>query len=91
MYVCMYKISFAFDTGRSFDWISLKLGRAVVCIEYWCCIVFGSVRPNERCMLCTLSNMALRLQFRCSLRPFHFYSPSYRSRLFSMPNKQPYS
>ena len=36
-----------FDLGRSFDWISLKLGRAVVRIEYWCCIVFGSVRPNE--------------------------------------------
>ena len=47
VYVCMYKISFAFDTGRSFDCISLKLDRVVVCIEYWCCIVFGSIRPNE--------------------------------------------
>jgi len=47
MYVRRYEISFAFDTGRSFDWISLKLGRTVVCIENWCCIVFGSIRSNE--------------------------------------------
>jgi len=47
MYVCTYKISFALDSGRSFDWISLKLGRTVVSIENWCCIVFGSIRPNE--------------------------------------------
>ena len=47
IYVCMYEISFTFDTGRSFDWISLKLGRAVVCIEYWSCIVLGLIQPNE--------------------------------------------
>ena len=44
MYVCIYKISFAFDTGRSFNWISLKLGRAVVCIENWCLDQFGPMR-----------------------------------------------
>jgi len=43
----MYKISSPFDTGRHSDWISLKLGRAVVCIENMCCIVFGSIRPTE--------------------------------------------
>jgi len=43
----LYKISFAFDSGRSFDSISLKLGRTVVSIENWSCIVFGSLRPNE--------------------------------------------
>ena len=35
------------DLGRSFDSISLKLGRAVVSVENWSCIVFGSIRPNE--------------------------------------------
>jgi len=29
------------------DSISLKLGRTVVSIENWSCIVFGSIRPNE--------------------------------------------
>jgi len=41
------KISFVFDLGRSFDSISLKLGRTVVSVEDWGCIVFGSIRPNE--------------------------------------------
>ena len=45
MDVC--EISFAFDSGRCFDSISLKLGKMVVSIENWCCIVFGSIRPNE--------------------------------------------
>ena len=49
MYACMYEsmISFAFDLGRSFYSISLKLGKTVVSIENWCCIVFGSIRPSE--------------------------------------------
>jgi len=46
-FVCMYKISFAFDSGRSFDWISSKLGRTVFSIKNWCCIVFGPIRLNE--------------------------------------------
>jgi len=29
MYICMEKISFGFDLGRSFDSISLKLNRIV--------------------------------------------------------------
>ena len=36
-----------FDLGRSFDSISLKLGRTVVSIEDRSCIVFGPIRPNE--------------------------------------------
>ena len=47
MGVCMYKISFAFDTGRSFDSIFVKLGRTVVSVENWSCIVFEPIRPNE--------------------------------------------
>ena len=35
------------DLGRSFDSISSKLGRVVVPIENWNCIVFGPNRPNE--------------------------------------------
>ena len=35
------------DLGRSLDSISLKLGRTVVSVENWSCIIFGSVRPNE--------------------------------------------
>ena len=34
------------DLGRSFDSISLKLGRTVVSIEDWSCIVLGLIRPN---------------------------------------------
>jgi len=47
MYACMYKISFVFDLGRNFVAISLKLGRTVVSIENWSCIVSESIRPNE--------------------------------------------
>ena len=35
------------DLGRSFDSISLKLGRTVVSVENWNCIIFGSIRPDE--------------------------------------------
>ena len=35
------------DLGRSFDSISLKLGRTVVSVENRSCIIFGSIRPNE--------------------------------------------
>jgi len=45
VYVCMYKISFVFDLGRSFDSISSKLGRTIASIENR--IVFGSIWPNK--------------------------------------------
>ena len=35
------------DLGHSFDSISLKLGRPVVSVENWSCIIFESVGPNE--------------------------------------------
>ena len=35
------------DLGRSFDSISLKLGRTVVSVENWSDIIFGTIRPNE--------------------------------------------
>ena len=35
------------DLGCSFDSISLKLGRTVVSVENWSCIIFGSIRLNE--------------------------------------------
>jgi len=35
------------DLGCSFDSISLKVGRTVVSVENWSCIIFGSIRPNE--------------------------------------------
>jgi len=50
MYVCMYvcvRFPSPFNLGRSFDSISLKLGRTVVSMENWSCIVFGSIRSDE--------------------------------------------
>ena len=35
------------DLERSFDSISLKLGRMVVSVENWSCIIFGSIQPDE--------------------------------------------
>jgi len=46
MHVCIWKISFAFELAHSFVLISLKLGKTVVSIEDWSCIVFGSLRPR---------------------------------------------
>jgi len=43
----IYKISFVFDSGRSFDSISLELGKTIISIENCSCIVFGSIWPNE--------------------------------------------
>ena len=46
--VCMYKISFVFDLGRSFDSISLTLGRTAISVENCSCIGFESIRPMGR-------------------------------------------
>jgi len=35
------------NVGRSFDSIYLELGRTVVPIEDWSCIVFGPIRSHE--------------------------------------------
>jgi len=46
MGVCTW-ISCGFDLGRSFDSISVELGRTVVFVENWNCIVLGPNRAKR--------------------------------------------
>jgi len=56
-FVCMYKVSFTFNLRRRLVSISLKLGRTVVPMNNWSCMVFSPIRSYEGGWRCTNSRI----------------------------------